>query len=187
MIGEKFGKWTVVEMTTVYRTRKNRTACVVQCECGNRAIREPYRLRSGRTKCCPDCVVKVGSPNNTQKFRKEPGVAAINRYYASYKKNAEAKDRDFEIGREEFESLATSDCYYCGAPPSTRLRSDWDEVYANGIDRLDSDKGYTAGNIVTACWICNSAKKNMTQEDFINWLLRAAKHLSGKVVSGGYR
>lgn len=46
----------------------------------------------------------------------------------------------------------------------------------NGIDRVDSSKGYSAENVVPCCKICNRGKANMSKEDFIEWACRIAKH-----------
>jgi 5-methylcytosine-specific restriction endonuclease McrA len=37
----------------------------------------------------------------------------------------------------------------------------------NGIDRIDSNKGYTMDNCVSCCWTCNRMKGNMTQQNFL--------------------
>lgn len=53
-------------------------------------------------------------------------------------------------------ALVTSVCAYCGGG---------DEV--NGIDRMDSAKGYVAGNVVPACATCNMAKGTLCPTSFI--------------------
>lgn len=172
MTGERFGKWTVINMTKIYRATKNRTACVVRCDCGVEEVREPDRLRNGRTTACRSCSLTGKSSQPLPQIRKPPGYAAITNRMGQYRRSAEKKGLEYELSRELFEELILSDCSYCGDKPTTRLKSSWDEVYVNGIDRIDSSLGYVDGNVVTACWVCNSAKKNMSQQDFIAWVRR---------------
>ena len=40
----------------------------------------------------------------------------------------------------------------------------------NGLDRVDSSKGYTIDNVVPCCAICNTAKNKMTQKEFKEWI-----------------
>jgi len=45
-----------------------------------------------------------------------------------------------------------SNCTYCSVPGS---------VVQLGVDRVDSDIGYTLSNVAPACWRCNKSKSNM--------------------------
>ena len=45
----------------------------------------------------------------------------------------------------------------------------------NGIDRIDNNIGYTKENSVPCCEICNKAKRDMSYNDFINYLKRIVK------------
>ena len=40
----------------------------------------------------------------------------------------------------------------------------------NGIDRVDSRKGYFLGNLVPCCDMCNYSKNDYTLEEFIRYL-----------------
>ena len=42
----------------------------------------------------------------------------------------------------------------------------------NGIDRVDSSKGYTLENSVPCCKYCNIAKHTMTSTEFYAWVRR---------------
>lgn len=48
-------------------------------------------------------------------------------------------------------------------------------VKYNGVDRKDNSIGYTIDNCVTACKLCNYAKKAMSYDNFIDWLDRITK------------
>lgn len=64
----------------------------------------------------------------------------------------------WELTDEQFYNLVIKDCYYCGEK----------HKQYNGIDRIDSQKGYTADNCVPCCQWCNTMKLDHSKEDFIN-------------------
>lgn len=65
---------------------------------------------------------------------------------------------DFAIKKEEFATLCRSACWYCG-----------DHSSLNGLDRIDSNKGYTLDNVIPCCSLCNSSKGKKTVEEFLFW------------------
>lgn len=76
--------------------------------------------------------------------------------YISYKASANVRGHSFELQKEEFVSLITGDCHYCGKKES------------NGIDRKDSSIGYTTSNAVPCCKTCNYMKGTLKYDDFLN-------------------
>jgi hypothetical protein len=46
------------------------------------------------------------------------------------------------------------------------------EYTYSGIDRLDNNIGYVSGNCVPCCSVCNYAKRDMTVDQFKNWIKR---------------
>lgn len=47
----------------------------------------------------------------------------------------------------------------------------------NGIDRIDSLKGYILENVVTCCYQCNYAKSDLDIEEFKNLVIMIYKNL----------
>jgi hypothetical protein len=43
-------------------------------------------------------------------------------------------------------------------------------IKCSGIDRVDSNKGYTIDNCVPCCKTCNLAKAELSQRDFLDWV-----------------
>lgn len=68
---------------------------------------------------------------------------------SNYKRTAEYKNLVFELDDAVFEQLTNDNCYYCGIKEENRL---------NGIDRKDSNIGYTLDNCVSCCTMCNFMK-----------------------------
>ena len=53
MTGQRFGRWTVLGMTTRTSTDGHRrTACVCRCECGKERVVYAQSLRSGQSRGC---------------------------------------------------------------------------------------------------------------------------------------
>lgn len=59
-------------------------------------------------------------------------------------------------------------CYYCGAPPTIIMNRGkrLPPIIRNGIDRIDSNLGYDVTNCVPCCGRCNSAKNDMSVDEF---------------------
>ena len=80
----------------------------------------------------------------------------------------------FKLSFEEFKDLTQGNCYYCGVEPQLRTRKF--TAIANGIDRVDSNKGYSLDNTRSCCSICNMAKSDLTDLEFEKWLNRLVKY-----------
>jgi len=109
------------------------------------------------------------------------GVAALNRLFYYYKKDAKRKGRKFELTREQFERLTKLNCFYCGSLPSSSMlyeviekKLNGDYIY-NGIDRIDNNKDYTIDNVVACCKKCNFMKGKMEINEFITHVEKIAK------------
>ncbi|ALA46493.1 hypothetical protein BF2512_36 [Dickeya phage BF25/12] len=78
------------------------------------------------------------------------------------------------LTKEQVLALISAECHYCGAAPATYREiggGKWARVSAvptNGIDRMDSSKGYHWDNVVPCCPRCNMWKRAMPYADFIN-------------------
>jgi hypothetical protein len=80
---------------------------------------------------------------------------------------------------DEFKNTVTQKCFYCGVLGSRQikdfgsknLKTVTDFVLAiNGLDRIDSTKGYELVNVVSCCLICNRAKNTLSTEEFMSWI-----------------
>lgn len=62
-------------------------------------------------------------------------------------------------------------CSFCMVAPSNlsnshkRFNGSWEY---NGLDRIDSSKGYTMSNVQPCCYLCNQLKSNLDEEVFLN-------------------
>lgn len=85
---------------------------------------------------------------------------------AIYKRSAKSKGLVFELTEEEFDTLTGGHCTYCRQPTT--------DTHKNGIDRIESERGYVKDNCVTCCGQCNVAKKKLTCDEFIEHACRVA-------------
>lgn len=94
----------------------------------------------------------------------------LRRLYRKYKVNAKRRGIPFKIKIEEFASLISQPCDYCG------LGYYFNYIYKNGllkyngIDRRDNDGDYVLANVTPCCKICNFAKGTTKEKEFREWL-----------------
>lgn len=137
------------------------------CDCGKTKNVPTNELRASRVGSC-GCLLTVPDP-------------AFNGLFGSYKGQAKSRGIVWELTQEQFKKLTESPCYYTGREPSnlytsvsSRGRSkrglpfSEDDTYTyNGVDRLDSSKGYTLDNCVSSCKDANLAKQSLSHDEFI--------------------
>lgn len=101
--------------------------------------------------------------------------AQVSIVYSNYKSRAKSKNLEFTLTKDEFFKLVRSNCHYCNQEPNKiRLdrvksrREGYDSsCLMNGIDRINSNKGYTIDNSLPCCEDCNKAKRNLEYDDFL--------------------
>ena len=86
--------------------------------------------------------------------------------WTMYRHSAKKRGLAWELERSEAELMFRDACHYCGIAANP----------TNGIDRIDNDKGYIPGNIVTACSMCNYAKGVHAINEFKMWVERVYTH-----------
>jgi len=160
--GKRFGRLLVQRF--VMRDRFGAAMWECMCDCGNTVTIRSNSLTSGNSLSC-GCLQKDAV---AERAKKDTGEAAFRNVYNSYKCRAERKGLAFSLADQEFKSLTTDECFYCGAPPQNTKKSGYengDYIY-NGIDRIDNSHGYELSNCVTCCRLCNRAKADLSLSDF---------------------
>ena len=164
LIGKKFNKLTPIEKTK----RNGRVWYKCICDCGNETFVETWHLHSGKTKSC-GCIRKETDKIRGIKNRKEYGLSNARRVVSYYKRNAKRRNIEFNLTEKECIVIMAQSCHYCGREPfnTIKAKQSYGEFVFNGIDRVDNTKYYTIDNVVSCCKNCNSMKKDLSNDEFI--------------------
>lgn len=170
LLNKTFGRLNVIEVVESTRDSSNRSLVLRKClcVCGNTVIVKSLNLLSNQTKSC-GCLQKESAKRQGHKNYKGLNVAAINSLYSRLKKVSKYREIVFELDKEIYASLIFKPCDYCGRPPQGIYRKgSISQTFYNGLDRIDSNKGYLPSNVVPCCGDCNMAKSDLTKEQFLS-------------------
>jgi len=181
LTGMRFGRLVVTSSVIRRKMGNGRWQCYWDClcDCGTVKRVQSGNLRKGSTKSC-GCLRREMLPST----KYLPGHSFV---LKDYKRSASVRNLVWGLADEHAKSLFNGDCYYCGRPP-TRITTPPDRAVAvdyayNGIDRIDSTRGYLPDNVVTACTRCNYAKRNYSRSEFLEMVqLIYRKHFITKSV-----
>lgn len=152
------------------------------CDCGKENKISSTNFLQKETASCGCTRNKKASDRWKGQKRKNTlpeGEGSLSCLINQYKQGAKLKNVPFSLSRDEFRQLTKSNCYYCGRKPENIIkgkRSNGEYVY-NGIDRINSDLGYSYSNCVTCCVKCNTSKMDYSFSEFINWAEKLANNL----------
>lgn len=137
------------------------------CDCGNITYKPADTIKDGRSKSC-------GCMRLNTKYKFGRGFGNV---YSNYVDRCRSRGVVFELDEDQFYTLITSNCTYCGNPPSQSAMRAPNFKY-NGIDRIDPGQGYIKGNCSPCCKVCNWSKSNQSLEDFKSWISKVHSHLA---------
>ena len=158
LLCKKFGMLTVVKF---HSSGKSGTKWELLCDCGKTVVRLASNFKKKQHRHSCGC-----QPTNPGK--KDAG---FRRLFNDYRTSSANRGHSFRLGKKYFKYLVSNNCNYCGVKPSKRYEKQVvHTLLANGIDRIDSNKGYVKGNCVSCCKICNRAKNNLSRTDFHAWI-----------------
>lgn len=169
--GDKFSRLTVISFS--HNDKRHRRHYEVKCDCGVIKTVQGTLLRSGNTQSCGCLSMEV---KKSKLLPDNRGV--INHIVLQYMRHAKTRGIDFKLTTGQVDALVRLPCHYCGATGQNlkKTKNCKDGFRHNGIDRVDSSMHYTVDNVVTCCAICNRAKRDMAQSEFLAWVKRVAMH-----------
>ena len=179
--GKTFG-----ELTAIYREGTNKWGLALwrcMCSCGNTRVFSSSNLRIGKALTCGCRQGESGRRRAVQleklhKSNVKPD-APLRYVLSQYKSSAKKKRREFSLSFEAFKQVIQCRCFWCGcSPDKTRTSDGGHTLRYNGIDRMDSSKGYTDDNCVPCCTRCNVAKNDMTKQEFEAWVEKVHRWLN---------
>ena len=174
--GDRIGRLTVISEVSreKYGWNRPRRFFLFKCDCGKETVTTGY----GHINSC-GCLQREKAIVTGTSKRLPFGESSLRALHNSYKVRSQKRGIEFILSRDEFRKLTSSNCHYCGIPPSQIHKGTWkggDYAY-NGLDRVDNNLGYTHENSVPACFRCNTAKNTMGQAEFFEWIRRSHAHL----------
>lgn len=179
LTGKIFGYWVVLEKINKQNSDGKHPYWRCKCKCGN--IREVAggALKSGNSKSCGCYRIEIASQvlDNNEAIKNE--------LFYRYKKRAEQKKIAFDLTYENFLNLIDKSCFYCGVEQGNikKSKTDSPDYEYNGVDRVDSNLGYTLGNVRTCCKDCNYAKNVLSEQEFIILINNIYKNF---IIKNGY-
>ena len=176
----RFGRLTILKLFG--RDKYQKIKWLARCDCGVEKPTLGRHLISGAVKSC-GCLQR----ENARKCRlgkasgnKLPaGQSMRNRVLSIYKNQAKKRGYEWALSDAQFDTLVCQPCHYCGRPPvgCAKTKANNGAFIYNGLDRMNNDCGYTEGNTVTCCKICNRCKSNMSYMEFIDYLITASHYI----------
>lgn len=141
--------------------RHGRQLARCRCLCGKEKVIDGGNIATGKSR---SCGCRKGS-------KKPDGEAQLKSIFNRYLRQAAERHIDFGLSMEQFKSIVTRACHYCGAPPVFKQRREFSSgLEVTGVDRVDSFKGYCVDNCVPCCLTCNRAKSKMALDQFKSWI-----------------
>lgn len=152
---------------------------LAQCDCGSTREVRASEASLGYVKTCGKCqyhlaLVKGAGAIGGSKFKEtnnqKRGLREQERKYAY---SAHKRKIPWHLTPREFEEIVLKPCTYCQSSPreyKSRLNKGKGRVVSatmNGIDRIDSNKGYTFDNCIPCCTTCNRMKLNLPVDVFV--------------------
>lgn len=166
-IGQKFGRLTVFArgLTRTTTNNKRQFFYFCKCSCGSFKSINKQSLVNHETQSCGCKRIE----NATKARRLIKGMAAAHATFDTTKRNAKRRKINWSLTFEQFYQISQQPCHYCGNLPQQRTQRQYHGAFVhNGLDRLNSKKGYIKNNIVSCCKYCNYAKNDLSKSDFLN-------------------
>lgn len=171
--GVQFGRLTAIRPTSK-RTKGRDVYWMCKCRCGKVKDVIGQSLRSGNTKSC-GCL-------HRELMSGKPGESVLNKTFIGYRASAKKRNLEFSLTKSQFRNLVGKKCVYCDSPPrQKKIGGLTDSYLMNGVDRIDSNYGYTVKNCVVACSTCNQMKWNLSVGNFLSHVRRICEFTDGQI------
>ena len=184
IVGTKRNHLTVIKFHH-YQVKGKRTRgyfyYLCKCDCGKYIVVVKENLLQGETKSCGCHRARA----NSLSHRKEKYFSSMKQIFKGYKAKAKKRKLQFNLSLEEFKKISSQNCYYCGITPQQHNKSQIGHSYGiykyNGLDRIDSNKGYNSDNCVACCKHCNFAKWDLSTNKFYKHIKKIYEHIKDRI------
>lgn len=103
--------------------------------------------------------------------RREPVLdqqRGLQQRLSAYKWSAKNRGLGFELTRQQAFDLFSGKCSICGRQDLVTYKSIAVQAYMCGIDRIDSQQGYTIDNSRSCCKRHNMSKQSSSEDEYVN-------------------
>jgi hypothetical protein len=180
-LGKKQGRLLVSEVliSSAGDTDKRRGLYKCICDCGKEIEVKGVQIKLGKCSCgCLQYEARFG----TSYRHRRPDRATYTVQYHNHNRSARSKGF-IPLSQDIWKQFVIQPCYYCGEVDKRNTMTQncnrkkfidgitdeeiaMYEVPCNGIDRVDSKKGYEVDNCVPCCMQCNYMKIEYPQDSF---------------------
>lgn len=170
VIGERFGITTVVA-----RHSPKQVLCV--CDCGSKHLARLDHLKKSQKSC--GCLQKRRRGRENHRYNQEWHSVIFGHRISIWRSQAKSRALAFNITLDYLESLWKSQegkCFYSGRI----LTLETNQIDSLSLERIDSTKGYIAGNVAFISKTINMMKKNYPLSIFITVCRDIANHLENE-------
>ena len=181
-LGKRQGRLLVTEVLISSKgdSDKRRGVYKCICDCGN--VIEVFGTQIKQGKCSCGCL-QYEARFGTGYRKRKPDRVTYTIQYQNHQRSA--KERGYiPLDKDRWKEMVLKECHYCGEIDNRNTMAQMSqrkgfvkdvtveeiamyEVPCNGIDRIDSKKGYELDNIVPCCAQCNYMKIQYPQEQFL--------------------
>lgn len=201
LIGQKWGRLTIVggydTSGHITASGKKQTTVMCDCECGTKNKKIVLiHLTQGHTKSC-GCLAREVRSQNGKKVGEKFGLLTK---YSLVERSARSLFKDYMKRHDgsltfvDFFALTQQPCFYCGLEPRQKYSisrkhrgTEESEFVYNGLDRIDSNKGYDLDNVVPCCKACNFAKHTSLPDNFYVRMIQILQKHNDVLSKFGYR
>lgn len=137
------------------------------CSCGNSVIRRSNALQGKRKSACDDCNKANNKAKSWSGYKDIRGM-----YWNNIIITAKDRNIEFLVSMEYCWEIFIQQNKLCALSGIELVFADTRQDYINGkntasLDRIDSSKGYIEGNVQWVHKWVNTAKSDMSQEEFV--------------------
>lgn len=165
-----------IDPTTLPDTAEKFRAAVREHHLPLRAIAEQFCIGVPRVRAAPRAFDILCSPRPPAARSGQPR-SVLDQHDAVYQKAAVRRNHHFALSQTRFEALATQSCSSCGSSPPERLAG----AYSMGATGL-MPPGLHLGNVRPCCDTWNPARRCLTVQVFIAWIVQATAHIQANAL-----
>ena len=161
--------------------KKGRLRSFIDFLCDDCAKKSTQRIDEfhRRGKLCRGCKRRRQSSDSFENKNLDLVCAAS--LLSRLKKRYLFKGLTSNLTPEEVLSLFKDKCHYCGSYNSNKYiykQPHYTHIFNyNGIDRINSKKGYIKGNVLSCCKKCNLAKSDLSYDEFLEHIKKIYANL----------